>query len=209
MSGEKTKAFERAALAGLCTHLSSGGLPSRIVSHPEDDPDDLLTVDARLDVAGIAFAADHSRVQYDNRRIPAERSAERYLIPRLDAISRQAGCPLHVQMCAPRWTRDEPRPLARYEEVIKLASTAASNRKAMERGDLRVVVQPGVSTEPSSISFIAEDDPLSLRFKSNADCERFSSRSSTDSSGEPKSQEHRFYCSWIRFQNATVTERCG
>jgi hypothetical protein len=92
MSGEKTKAFERAALAGLCTHLSSGGLPSRIVSHPEDDPDDLLTVNARLDVAGIAFAADHSRVQYDNRRIPAERSAERYLIPRLDAISRQAGC---------------------------------------------------------------------------------------------------------------------
>jgi hypothetical protein len=30
----------------------------------------------------------------------------------------------------------------------------------MERGDLRVVVQPGVSTESSSISFIAEDDPL-------------------------------------------------
>lgn len=152
----KTRAFERRALAGLCAHLSLSGLPSRVVSHPEDDPDDPLTVDARLDVAGIAFAADHSRVQYDNRRIPAERAAEGYLLPRLDAISRQEGCALHLQMCAPRWARGAPRPVDQYEAVIELASLAASHRKTMSRGDVRVVVQADVAPGSASISFFAE-----------------------------------------------------
>lgn len=155
----KTKSFEREALAGLCAHLSSNGLPSMVMSHPEDDPNDPLTVDARLDIAGMAFAADHSRVQYDNRRIPAERAAEQYLLPKLDEISNQTGYLLHVQMCAPRWNRGTIKPVTRYDEIIALASRAASYRKTLKQGATRVVVQPG-GPGKSSLSFFAEDDPL-------------------------------------------------
>ena len=93
--------FERTAISGLASHLRSLGHNVEELGHPEDDPSNPLNVDAEWRSDDEPWAVEHSRIVYDHQAIPAEKAAERYLRPKLEAIARKYGVWLQLGFHAP------------------------------------------------------------------------------------------------------------
>jgi hypothetical protein len=74
--------FERKAIADFLNQLRAQvGAKVEVASHPEDYPDDPLTVDAIARVDGELWAIDHMRLAYEPTVVPAGDEASRKLRP--------------------------------------------------------------------------------------------------------------------------------
>lgn len=76
-------AFERDAIVGLLYELSAQiGADIELLSHPEDDPSDPLTVDALARINSELWAIDHMRLAYEPTVVPAGNDAEKTFVAR-------------------------------------------------------------------------------------------------------------------------------
>jgi hypothetical protein len=124
-------ALELGALADLRLALTQRGRSCEIVGYPEADGDDPMTVDARFEIDGVVWAVEHTRVMPDDSMVPAQREAEKALLPKLDALAVEHGVRLTVAIFAPRWTEgNKAEAEAVYREVLDAARRAGATRKS-------------------------------------------------------------------------------
>jgi hypothetical protein len=72
--------FEESAINSLMLTLQSKGHNVVDLGCPELDSSDPLNVDARFEIDGVVWAAEHSRIVHDPRMIPAHQYVERSLL---------------------------------------------------------------------------------------------------------------------------------
>jgi hypothetical protein len=95
--------FERAAISAFCKALAEQtGERVQVVEHPEDTPNQPVTVDAVVDHEGEFWAVDHVRLVYEPAVIPANAEAERVLIPTLRDLASRHNKVLYVSVMPPR-----------------------------------------------------------------------------------------------------------
>ena len=66
MSTGAAQAHEHDAIEGLCEAFERNGRPARVVSWPDTDPTEALTVDAIAEIAGGRWVIEHSRLTVSN-----------------------------------------------------------------------------------------------------------------------------------------------
>jgi len=119
-------AFERESIAEFLNELADQtGAVVEEVWHPEDDPNDPLTVDAAVRINGRLWAIDHMRLAYEPTVVPAGDEASRKLQHPLEKLAEQHNCCLYVGVLPPRSReRTQSGRNAYYSNVIKLAHDA-------------------------------------------------------------------------------------
>jgi hypothetical protein len=121
--------FEREAIAEFLDQLRAQvGAEVEIVSHPEDDPKDPLTVDAAVRVDDELWAIDHMRLAYEPTVVPAGDEAARKLRLPLEELANQGGCSLAVGVFPPRHdTRTRLEIDSYYSNILAKAEVVVSS----------------------------------------------------------------------------------
>ena len=121
--------FEREAIAELLNQLRAQvGADAELISHPEDDPSDQLTVDAAARVDGEMWAIDHMRLAYEPTVVPAGAEAERKLRRPLEALADHHRCCLYIGLLPRRRRATTPQGIDDYyTNILRRAELAVAN----------------------------------------------------------------------------------
>lgn len=129
-------AFEREAIAAFLNEFSAQvGADAELISHPEDDLSDPLTVDVAARIDGEWWAIDHMRLAYEPTVVPAGDEAERRLRGPLERLADRHRCCLFIGVLPPR-RRAATRPEidGYYSNVVRQTEAAiASGRDWFDR----------------------------------------------------------------------------
>ena len=149
--------FERQAIAEFLNQLTAqtGALVEN-VSYPEDDPGDLLTVDAAARVDGTLWAIDHMRLAYEPTVVPAGDEATRKLWGPLEELAGRYGCCLYVGVLpSRRRARTRKEIDAYYRNIVNQAEAAINSGQDWFDSDGFTSVQVS-----SGISRPVESEPV-------------------------------------------------
>lgn len=121
--------FEREAIAELLNELRAQvGADAELISHPEDDLSDPLTVDAVARIDREVWAIDHMRLTYEPTVVPAGDDAERSLRGRLEWLADRHRCCLSVGVLPPRRRAATPAEIdAYYSNIVSRAEAAIAS----------------------------------------------------------------------------------
>lgn len=119
-------AFEREAIADFLSELSAQiGSDVELISHPEDDLSDPLTVDVAARIDGESWAIDHIRLAYEPTVVPAGDEAERRLRRPLEELAERHQCCLLIGVLPPRRRAATHTEIdAYYSKVVRQAEVA-------------------------------------------------------------------------------------
>lgn len=124
---------EDRAVELLCRFLTDAGQPSAHLRSPDRDPQDPLTVDAVINVAGREWAVDVCAVTFSPRLRPAMARGESVLRAPLEAIAAEAGIGLHVAYLPQEGEAGTAWGGAYYGRIIETArSLVADGEGALE-----------------------------------------------------------------------------
>ena len=151
-----SETYESGAIDDVIAEFRRRGHVATMVSRPEDDPNDPLTIDARIKRDDCEFGLELVRVVREREAIAAERRAQTSLEHRLEELAVANDVNLHVVLYPPRWKKGEAPPDHFYDEIVDRAAAAAAQKRDVNYASVRIIVSEGSG---ATISFWTSDTP--------------------------------------------------